>query len=237
MERELTYEVGETVGDEEPAGLDFQDRSSRVHRVQLVEEPAECSDTRPPGASVRAQVRAQSRYGREFPAPRVLARDFERLGVQRRAERDQRRLDAGRQQSALATKEQRTAVVRLVHDDRLGMLPGRDHDFRARRAYTFQAVELTRGTTRGGRPVSGPQKGGSEGLFVRECDGRHPVGVRQHPVDDARRPQRRDLLARHAECYGGATTEDPSDCALSRESVPNGDSFAIQCPLRVWTGE
>ena len=84
-----------------------------------------------------------------------------------------------------------------------------DHDFRNRRPHAFEAVDLARGSARGGRVVAGPQQRGTEVLLVRLGHRGHAVGVRELSHDDARRAQRRELVPVHATGDRGRATEVP----------------------------
>jgi len=91
-------------------------------------------------------------------------------------------------------------VLGTVHDDERGVesLRAWRDDLGHFRPHAVEPVDLCSRAAGCGCRGAGPQKGGSEGLFVRTRDRGHSERVGKDPFDDAGCLQSGDLIAGHA---------------------------------------
>jgi hypothetical protein len=94
LQRKLPGETVESVGDQQPAGLDLELRSGRVLRIELPQQLAHSVHAGVTAPPEPVHVGAKRGDERELPAARVFARDLQGFLVEERGQAQEHRLDA-----------------------------------------------------------------------------------------------------------------------------------------------
>jgi hypothetical protein len=138
-----------------------------MDRVELVEKRAKRRRARPTREAI--EIRPERKDGRQSSPARVLAPDLERLRVERRPQRDKRRLHTRRPHALVEPNPQGVMILGSMHDDEVGAdaLRGHQDDLRQRGAYSLRAVVLTCRPSRRRSIGTGEEQGGSERFRAR----------------------------------------------------------------------